>query len=320
MIVDATCAPSNIKYPQDTELLNDARKKLETMIDQLHDAKEDGRRPRTYAGKAKKDYLAFARLRKKTSKAAHKTVGKLLRYVRRNLRYVRGLLELGRKLPENLQKQLGTIEQLYEQQKSMFENRSHRVENRIVSLRQPFLRPIVRGKAKAPVEFGPKLDISVINGFVRLEQYSFEAYNESEYLLQEIEHYRSLYGCYPSRVLADKIYRNRKNLSFCKERGIRLSGPALGRPKKDAVVDKKRDYQDICERGEVERDFSLTKRKFGLGLIRTYLKETTTTVLGLAVLAFNLHRVFRKVVHDLLCAFLKNVSMAICFKNLLFGQ
>ena len=33
MIVDATCAPSKIKYPQDTELLNEARKNTESMID-----------------------------------------------------------------------------------------------------------------------------------------------------------------------------------------------------------------------------------------------------------------------------------------------
>ena len=39
-------------------------------------------------------------------------------------------------------------------------------------------------------------------------------------------------GHYPSRILADKIYRNRENLSYCKEHGIRLSGPALGQPKK----------------------------------------------------------------------------------------
>ena len=44
MIVDATCAPSNIKYPQDTELLNEARENTEAMIDGMHDPK-DGRRP-----------------------------------------------------------------------------------------------------------------------------------------------------------------------------------------------------------------------------------------------------------------------------------
>ena len=40
----------------------------------------------------------------------------------------------------------------------MFDNKTHSVENRIVSISQPYIRPIVRGKAKSPVEFGAKLD------------------------------------------------------------------------------------------------------------------------------------------------------------------
>ncbi|WP_143122590.1 transposase [Sporomusa acidovorans] len=134
------------------------------------------------------------------------------------------------------------------QQKYMYDHRQHSVGQRIVNLRQPYLRPIVRGKAKAATEFGAKLDISVVNGLVRLEKQSFEAYNESELLKTEVERYRERYGCYPKRVLADKIYRNRDNLSYCKENRIRLSGPALGRPKKNTVVDKKAEYRDICER------------------------------------------------------------------------
>ena len=47
LIVDATCAPSFIKYPQDIELLNQARENTEDMITELHDPK-DGRKPRTY--------------------------------------------------------------------------------------------------------------------------------------------------------------------------------------------------------------------------------------------------------------------------------
>ena len=37
MIVDATCAPSNIRYPQDVSLLNEARENAETLLDVLHD-------------------------------------------------------------------------------------------------------------------------------------------------------------------------------------------------------------------------------------------------------------------------------------------
>jgi len=54
-----------------------------------------------------------------------------------------------------------TIIRLYEQQQYMYDNRIHSVEHRIVSISQPWLRPIVRGKVKAPVEFGAKFDLSL---------------------------------------------------------------------------------------------------------------------------------------------------------------
>ena len=173
------------------------------------------------------------------------------------------------------------------------------MENRIVSLSQPYLRPIVRGKIKAPVDFDAKLDISVCGGFTRLEKQSFEAYNESTTLKAIIECYRERTGTYPERVLADKIYRSRDNFAFCKERGIRLSGPALGRPKKNEKLDRKQDYRDICERVEVERKFSLAKLKCGLGKIYTRLAETTESVIALSILVVNL----KKICHDFFAAF-----------------
>ena len=98
-------------------------------------------------------------------------------------------------------------------------------------------------------------------------------------------------GHYPSRVLADKIYRNRENLNYCKERGIRLSGPALGRPKKDTIRDKAQDYRDECERVEVERKFSLGKRKCGMGLVTAKLEETAAHVVALSILLLNLRKI-----------------------------
>ena len=82
------------------------------------------------------------------------------------------------------------------------------------------MRPIVRGKAKSPVEFGAKLDISVVNGFTRLEYHSFDAYNEALKLSDMIERYKERTESYPERILADKIYRNRENLAYCAERKI----------------------------------------------------------------------------------------------------
>jgi IS5 family transposase len=278
LIVDATCAPSNIEYPQDLSLLNEGREKLEKIVDELYDSK-DGVKPRTYRKQAHKDYLKTARKRRKGVKEIRKAVGKQLRYMKRDLGHIDKLLTQGKSLAPNKETQLEVLKTLYEQQQTMYQNKTHKIPDRIVSIAQPWLRPIVRGKVKAPVEFGAKLDISVSDGFVRLERQSFDAYNESENLPEIIERYKTRAGCYPECVLADKIYRNRNNLTYCKERGIRLSGPALGRPPKDAVINKKQAYKDNCDRVEVERAFSLAKGKYGLGLIRARLKETTQSAM-----------------------------------------
>lgn len=296
LIVDATCAPSNIEYPQDLSLLHEGREKLEQTIDELYNS-QDGVKPRTYRKQAYRDYLKTARKRRKSAKEIRKAIGKQLRYMKRDFRHIDRMVIHGKALTSKQEKLLEVLKTLHEQQEAMYQNKTHKIANRIVSISQPWLRPIVRGKIKAPVEFGAKLDISISNGFVRLEKQSFDAYNESETLPEIIERYKIRTGSYPECVLADKIYRNRNNLNYCKERGIRLSGPALGRPPKDTVVNKKQAYKDNCDRVEVERAFSLSKGKYGLGLIRARLKETTQSAIALSILALNLGRIS--------CAFLQ---------------
>ena len=290
MIVDATCAPSNIRYPQDVSLLNEARENAEKLLDALHDS-ADGKKPRTYRERARKDYLKYTRCRKHTAKMTRKAIGKQLTYLRRDLDAVDGKLSLGKSLTTRQMERLDTIRTIYEQQKYMYDNLTHSVPDRIVSVSQPFVRPIVRGKAGKPVEFGAKLDVSVVDGWTRLECCSFDAYNEAGNLQEMTERFRAREGHYPSRILADKIYRNRENLSYCKEHGIRLSGPALGRPKKDETRDKAQDYRDECERVEVERRFSLAKRKCGMGLVTAKLRETAAHVIAMSVLVLNLRKI-----------------------------
>lgn len=290
MIVDATCAPSHIRYPQDASLLNEARENTEKLLDELHDP-ADGRKPRSYRKQAHRDFLQFSRSKKKTAKKIRKAVGQQLRYLTRNLAAIDTKLALGRSLTPKQADRLSTIHALYEQQKYMYDNHCHSVPNRIVSVSQPFLRPIVRGKAGKPVEFGAKLDISVVDGWSRLEYVSFDAYNEAGNLQAMVERFHAREGHYPSRVLADKIYRNRDNLRYCKEHGIRLTGPALGRPKKDEVRDVTHNFMDECERVEVERRFSLAKRKCGLGLITTKLRDTIAHSIAMSILVLNLRKI-----------------------------
>lgn len=176
----------------------------------------------------------------------------------------------------------------------MYEHKVHSVPDRIVSISQPYIRPIVRGKAAAPVEFGAKIDLSLDEkGMARIEKMSFDAYNESDVLIEAVKRYFERTGHYPERILADKIYRNRNNLAYCREHGIRLSGSSLGRPKKNAGTDKKTEYKDNADRIAVERAFALAKQKYGLGLITSRLDKTTRCSIALSVIAMNVDRLCR---------------------------
>jgi len=319
LIVDATCAPQNIRHPQDISLLNEARENLESMIDALH-RPGDGEKPRTYRRNARHDYLEIAKSRKKTAVKMRKAIGRQLNYVRRDLGIVAAYLGSGRELPGKQMERLSAVSKLYEQQLYMHGSNVSRVEDRIVSLGQPWVRPIVRGKANAKCEFGAKLDISVSGGgFARLERTSFNAYNEGGNLIEIIERHKKRTGHYPERVLADKIYRTRANLAYCADRGIRMIGKPLGRPGKDKAFDRKQARKDEIDRIEVERKLSLAKGSFGLGLIRTKLKETSETAIALAILALNIAfitRFFRALLDKLF----RNAYLLFKYEKLRFVQ
>lgn len=274
LILDATCAPVNIRYPQDVSLLNEAREKLETILYRF--CKAYGLElPRRYGRVARRDYLKFAKAKKNSRQKIRKALRRQLSYVARDIKYLEGFMAEGYAPTPAEAGLIMSIFKLYGQQKYMYDNQVHSVKHRIVSIRQPWVRPIVRGKIKAPVEFGAKFDLSLDGeGYARIERLSFEAYNESGCLQEAVERFRERTGHYPMRVLADQIYRTRENRRYCKEHSIRLSGPKLGRPGKNVKEDRKQEYQDNTDRIEVERSFSLGKRCYGMGLIVTKLEQT----------------------------------------------
>jgi len=291
LILDATCAPQQISYPQDINLLNEARENLEGIIDTIC-YEYNYYKPRMYRRNARKDYLALAKCRKRSSKKIRHAIKKQLQYIRRDLGYIDIFLDQDDiEFTDKQLTRISVIRELYEQQDYMYKNKTHSVKDRIVSISQPYIRPIVRGKAKAPTEFGAKLDMSIDeHGIARLEKLSFDAYNEADVLVAAIERYLERTGHYPERVLVDQIYRNRVNRAFCKTHDIRISGPALGRPKAMSKDEKKQAYSDNTDRIEVERGFSLAKRCYGLGLIKTKLDTTTRSSIALSIIAMNLDR------------------------------
>lgn len=295
LILDATCAPADIHYPTDAGVLNDARKKSEHLIDVLHARSGGVKKPRTYRQVARKNYLTLVRNKRPSFRLIRKTQRSQLQYLRRNLGHLERMSETS-PLTEKEQQMVDVLQKVYDQQQEMYTHRRRSVEHRIVSVSQPHIRPIVRGKLSANVEFGAKLALSLENGYARVEKLSFEAFNESTTLQESCERYKARNGYYPERVLADKIYRTRKNLQYCAAHGIALNGPKLGRPPKDRRIyeaQKRLERREAGERNAIESKFGEAKRRYGLNRVMTRLSDTSASVIHLIMIVMNLKKSLR---------------------------
>ena len=309
LIVDATCTPADVSYPTDLKLINEAREKTERMIDNLHEpfvGKE--KKPRMYRNVARRNYLSVAKQKRPGYKKIRKAIRKQLGFLRRNLKNIDEMI-LGETKIHLSNKQctdFGVIKKLFEQQRYMYENKTHTVANRIVSISQPHVRPIIRGKAKCNVEFGAKVAISLVDGFSFVDKISWDSYNESTDLIKQIESYKKRFGFYPESVHGDQIYRTRENRTYCAERGVRFSGPPLGRPKKatpenakQLKQEKRQHRQDEIDRIAVEGKFGQGKRRFSLGRIMTRLAETSESVIMIAFMVMNLEKILASTLYFL---------------------
>ncbi len=284
VIFDATACPQDIAYPTDLDLLSEAREKTEQLIDHLYDAELHHQKPRTYRQVARKRYLQTAQKKNKSRKEIRKSVGSQLRFLRRNLNSINRLLDAYPEIPlkPKQHKYLLVVNTLYDQQKQMYGSKTHSVEDRIVSIHQPHVRPIVRGKSQAKVEFGAKIHASIIDGISFLDELSWDAFNEGSHMMDYVEQYRKRFGCYPKELLADQIYCTRANRAALKEKGIKLLAKPLGRPSAVPI------HVSPGERNPIEGKFGQAKTGYGLNRIKARLRDTSEAWIACIFLVLNL--------------------------------
>jgi len=297
--LDATVADQAIRYPTDVSLLNECRQKSEELIDRLYLELPVEDKPRTYRKLARQDYLAFSKKRKKSKRQIQLAIGKQLRYLRRNLKSVDTLLDTVEDghfpLYWPYQRMLWVIREVYRQQMEKYRTQTTVIPDRIVSVHQPHVRPMVRGKAGAEVEFGAKVNASEVNGFARADVIRWDAYNEAGDLKVMVESYRDLYGCYPEYVVADRIYMNRDNRTWLKERGIKAGGPPLGRPSKESKTPQERKKSRAINgtRNHVEGKFGEGKVFYRMNRIRGKNRESSEGMIHAIFFCMNLARLLR---------------------------
>ena len=306
LLMDATVADQMIGFPTDAGLLNKAREIAEKLIDKLHQ-KAGGKKPRTYRQRARKAYLNISKRKRPGSKLIRKGIREQLQYIRRDLQYITTMLDslmpdAGTAFPLNqrLQRQYWVIQQVYDQQYQMYKSRMKRCDDRIVSISQPHVRPIVRGKAGRSVEFGSKISVSLMEKLAFVDHLSWDAFNESADLIAQVKAYKKRFGFYPESVYADGIYGTRDNRRWLKDHGIRFAGKPLGRPKK--VTDensaeirqiKRQRREDERQRIPVEGKFGQGKNGYRLNQIRTRLASTSEAWVRTIFLVMNLMALLR---------------------------
>ena len=284
LIVDATACPQDISYPTDLNLLNDSREKAEELIDFLFNPKLHEKKPRTYREKARKDYLKTAQKKRKTSNEIRNALRKQLCYLKRDIKSIYRLLESHGKIPfdRHQYKYFLVIQTLYDQQAKMYQQKIHSVEHRIVSIHQPHVRPIVRGKTNANVEFGAKIQVSLMGGYAFLEDLSWEAFNEGTRLMKTVEQYKARLGYYPKEVLVDKIYCTRENRHKLKALQIALVAKPLGRPTAMKI------HIRPGERNPIEGKFGQAKNAYGMNRIKARLQQTSESWIATIIMVLNL--------------------------------
>jgi len=143
--------------------------------------------------------------------------------------------------------------------------------------------------------------------FSNLYPVRLSAFNQAEPVpfKGQIEEFKRETGYYPKSVHADAIYRTRENRAFCKERGIRLSGPPLGRRPTNISPEKKKEaLQDERDRNAIEGKFGQAKRRFSLNRVMAKLPDTSETAIAITFLVINLSALLRQVLR-FLCLFRK---------------
>lgn len=294
--VDATVCDQYINYPTDLGLTARAREESERLIDLLCKLLDIKVKPRTYRLKARYQYLLAAKNKKLSRRKRHTAIGQQLRYLRRNLGHLDSLLDKvdGIPLEGRDYKIFLVIQHVYAQQEQMWRDNTRRCDDRIVSIYQPHVRPIVRGKAGKNVEFGPKITVSLVDGFARIDLLDWDAFNEGQFLIPQIEAYEAEYGYWPQKVVVDNIYGTRENRHWCKEQGICLQVKPLGRPPAQEPSPKYHKRNNLVHRNDMEGKFGEGKNGFNLNKIRAKLLKTSESWISAIFFVMNVNEIVRR--------------------------
>lgn len=318
---DATCADAEVRYPTDIDLVEDGSKYIDRMIDKVCGIKKIRKPAGVERNRIRAIYLNVIKRKHKGSKLVRDALTRMLPLLYRDILTLLNLIgvddETYGRFNCTQKRTIQAVIDMYHQQEKMLRLGTHTCDNRIVSIHQPHVRPIVRGKTKAKVEFGAKIGVSIVDGFSFIDHHSWEAYNEASDLTTHIEKYKERFGMEPERFFGDKIYLNRDNRKILKEREIQIMGRPLGRPPKNPADEQlERERIGVSLRNEAEAQFGTGKRTYRANNIRARLPETAQCWTAMCYFVRNLAKFMRELCLVLIETWSRIRHFALKFINL----
>lgn len=317
---DATCADAEVRYPTDIDLVEDGSKYIDRMIDKVCGIKKIRKPAGVERNRIRAIYLNVIKRKHKGSKLIKDARSRMLPLLYRDILTLLNLIgvddETYGRFNCTQKRTIQAVIDMYHQQEAMLREGKHTCENRIVSIHQPHVRPIVRGKAKAKVEFGAKIGVSIVSGYSFIDHHSWDAYNEASDLTVHIEKYKDRFGCEPERFFGDRIYLNRENRKILKEKGIQIMGRPLGRPSKNPTDEQlERERIGVSLRNEAEAQFGTGKRTYRANNIRARLPETAQCWTAMCYFVRNLAKFMRELCLVLIVIWSRIRHFALKFTN-----
>ncbi|GHT95163.1 hypothetical protein FACS1894122_12440 [Alphaproteobacteria bacterium] len=188
---------SNVRYPTDSSLLNEAREKLVQLLD-----KNDIKLRQTYRFVGKKlEYATAKYCHAKQMKRARKSTKKLKTFLGRVVRDIERKVE---KVPEKravFDNLLGKSKRLLAQKKDS--------KNKLYSLHSPETYCISKGKRRTPYEYGQKVSLVITHkhGIALAAQTWMENVHDSKTLQGAIEKAEKISKQKVGKAFVDKGYK-----------------------------------------------------------------------------------------------------------------
>ena len=292
---------ANITHPTDAGLLYEGVKKLTKAVTRIKRACGKGSRQSTKSIREMKDHMLSINkvLRRRTDDArmeVRKITGQMAKAARKVLTQVDRLAkklipetENDRKLRGQLLDTAKKVRKLVEQSEAVNTGNT-KLADRLVSLKDPDARPIVKGKLGKRVEFGYKLqiqedDTGIVTGY--------QLYNDKTLVDDALQKHQDLFGKPPVEMALDRGYYDSGNEELAYNAGVKhVCIPKIGRKSKErAEFESTPTFRRLKRwRSGVEGRISCLKRRFGLNRSMLSGHQKAQTWTGLGIFAHNLRQ------------------------------